>query len=56
MATVGFRRDRFLWLVSIHATLAGGDLEYVAYEIEHTEVSIHATLAGGDCPQVNQPI
>ena len=37
-----------IWIVSIHATLAGGDCD--AFELTSTSprVSIHATLAGGD--------
>ena len=34
--------------VSIHATLAGGDLEHPSQLGEVSGVSIHATLAGGD--------
>ena len=34
--------------VSIHATLAGGDINWTAYHKIHGSVSIHATLAGGD--------
>ena len=34
--------------VSIHATLAGGDITPYSIAIMTDEVSIHATLAGGD--------
>ena len=34
--------------VSIHATLAGGDLAVLAILVASQDVSIHATLAGGD--------
>ena len=34
--------------VSIHATLAGGDVHDLAVVVQTTNVSIHATLAGGD--------
>ena len=36
--------------VSIHATLAGGDVSVEEY-IKGNDVSIHATLAGGDLEQ-----
>ena len=39
--------------VSIHATLAGGDIRPITYVGHRTAVSIHATLAGGDsCARV----
>ena len=40
-------RDEVI-VVSIHATLAGGDIEQSAALRATLNVSIHATLAGGD--------
>ena len=40
--------------VSIHATLAGGDVKGAHYRVVDVDVSIHATLAGGDV-QHNAP-
>ena len=41
------------WFVSIHATLAGGDV-VVPVVFYCRPVSIHATLAGGDLCQIDQ--
>ena len=48
VATVHFDPAARRELVSIHATLAGGDFPHTAEPPVQLYVSIHATLAGGD--------
>ena len=48
VATAADLTAEYGYIVSIHATLAGGDLAAGRCVASPTEVSIHATLAGGD--------
>ena len=45
METVGLWK---LKLISIHTTLAGGDLWITREKTDVKKISIHTTLAGGD--------
>ena len=55
MATLLAQAGRIYVFISIHTTLAGGDMEAKILGKQKMNISIHTTLAGGDLWSFHQP-